>query len=39
MVVGHAFFKAQRNISDNSVKMRMKLKLLLCHVINRVFEK
>lgn len=39
MAVGHAFYKAHKNIKDYDRKMRIKLKIFCCHVINRVFEK
>lgn len=39
LVVGHAFSRAQKNIKNYDLKMRVKLKLLCCHTINRVFEK
>ena len=38
LVVGHAFSRAHQYISDYEEKARMKLKLLCCHLINRVFE-
>ena len=39
MAVGHAFSKAHQCIKKIDTKTRMKLKLLCCHLINRVFEK
>ena len=39
IVVGHAFHKAHKRLESAEVKIRTKLKLLCCHVINRVFEK
>ena len=37
LVVGHAFSRAQKKIKNYDLKMRIKLKLLCCHTINRVF--
>ena len=37
--MGHAFHKAHKNIENAELKIRTKLKLFCCHIINRVFEK
>ena len=39
MTVGHAFSRAHQQIKNPEVKAKTKLKLLCCHLINRVFEK
>lgn len=39
IVVGHAFQKAHKKIENAELKIRTKLKLFCCHIINRVFEK
>ena len=39
VVVGHAFYKSHKAIENVEMKMRIKLKIFCCHVINRVFEK
>ena len=39
LVVGHAFYKAHKMITESKLKNQIKLKLFCCHVINRVFDK
>ncbi len=40
LVIGHVFAKAHKNItSDIHIRSQLKLKLFICYVINRVFNK
>lgn len=39
MVIGHVFAKAHKNITEDiHIRSQLKLKLFICHVINRVFN-
>ena len=39
LVVGHVFAKAHKNITEDvHIRSQLKLKLFICHVINRVFN-
>jgi hypothetical protein len=40
LVIGHVFAKAHKNITEDiHIRSQLKLKLFICHVINRVFNK
>jgi hypothetical protein len=39
LVIGHVFAKAHKNITEDiQIRSQLKLKLFICHVINRVFN-
>ena len=39
LVIGHVFAKAHKNITEDiHIRSQLKLKLFICHVINRVFN-
>lgn len=39
LVIGHVFAKAHKNITqDVHKRSQLKLKLFICHVVNRVFD-
>jgi hypothetical protein len=39
LVIGHVFAKAHKNITEDiHIRSQLKLKLFICHVINRVFD-
>jgi hypothetical protein len=39
LVIGHVFAKAHKKITEDiHIRSQLKLKLFICHVINRVFN-